>query len=193
MSYTPRLSRVGMEGSQWWYSSGNWFWANGYGLPNCTCYAYGRWGEILGAFENLPLRNAGWWYTDWRSQPYQHGLPTDPPALGAIMCWHSPTNPDTYRGHVAIVEVIHSNGDVTISQSGYPSPYFWTTRLSPSNGYLASWMRQGGRDYVFQGFIYLPGEPVPPPEPPGPEPPGPEPPTPTTTHKMPLWMMLKRY
>ena len=45
MSYTPRLTSEGMLNNFHWYS-GNPFYRAGYGLPNCTCYAFGRFWEI---------------------------------------------------------------------------------------------------------------------------------------------------
>lgn len=40
MEYIPRLNDNGMMGSRYWYSNTNPFYASGYGLPNCTCYAW---------------------------------------------------------------------------------------------------------------------------------------------------------
>lgn len=44
MSYSPRLTDDGMRDSPYWYSM-NPFYIYGYGLPNCTCYAWGRFFE----------------------------------------------------------------------------------------------------------------------------------------------------
>ena len=182
MSFTPRLSSSGMSGNPWWYSSGNKLYASGYGLPNCTCYAYGRYAEIRGAFAPLPTRNAGYWYD--LATRFQRG---GTPALGSIICYYDPTG--NRAGHVAVVEVIHSNGDITTSNSAWKGTYFWTERVTQASGYRANWARRAG--YVVKGFIYNdeydttePPEPEEPEEPDTPEPSG------RTREKMPLWMML---
>lgn len=179
MSFMPRLSSSGMSGNPWWYSSGNKLYASGYGLPNCTCYAYGRYAEIRGAFAPLPTRNAGYWFD--LSTRFQRG---DTPALGSIICYYDPTG--NRAGHVAVVEVIHSNGDITTSNSAWKGTYFWTERVTQASGYRANWAKRAG--YVVKGFIYNddynPEEPPEPEEPDTPEPSG------RTSEKMPLWMML---
>ena len=38
--FEPRLTSAGMRGNPYWYSR-NPFYQAGYGLPNCTCYAWG--------------------------------------------------------------------------------------------------------------------------------------------------------
>ena len=43
--FTPRLNSDGMQDEKYWYS-GNPFHTAGYGMPNCTCYAWGRFWEI---------------------------------------------------------------------------------------------------------------------------------------------------
>lgn len=45
MSYTPRLTDAGIVNNFHWYSQ-NPFYIAGYGMPNCTCYAWGRFWEI---------------------------------------------------------------------------------------------------------------------------------------------------
>ena len=182
MSFTPRLSSSGMSGNPWWYSSGNKLYASGYGLPNCTCYAYGRYAEIRGAFAPLPTRNAGYWYD--LATRFQRG---GTPALGSIICYYDPTG--NRAGHVAVVEVIHSNGDITTSNSAWKGTYFWTERVTQASGYRANWARRAG--YVVKGFIYNDEyDPTEPPEPPEPEEPDTPEPSGRTREKMPLWMML---
>ena len=51
-----------MQGNPWWYSNDNIFYAAGYGLPNCTCYSYGRYAEARGDWADLPSGNGGDWY-----------------------------------------------------------------------------------------------------------------------------------
>ncbi|HIR00521.1 MAG TPA: CHAP domain-containing protein [Candidatus Scybalocola faecavium] len=153
MAFTPRLNSSGMQGSVYWYS-GNPFYQSGYGLPNCTCYAWGRVYEILGYRPTyLSTGNAKDWYPHAQSATPQYCGST--PKLGAILCTYYANG-----GHVAVVEQINSDGSILTSNSGYSSGiYFWTETLRPP--YRASWVPSGA--YV-QGFIYLPQD-VGPPEP----------------------------
>lgn len=184
--YVPRLSELtptNMHTSEWYNGSGNWFAANGYGLPNCTCYCLGRWAEINNGFLNTSLRNAKWWWSEMTTNPtqfpYTYG---STPALGAIVCYAPHNMQSDWKGHVAIVEEIHEDGSITTSNSGSPSPYFWTANVSPAKGYLQDWMT-GSRNYYCQGFIYFPGgfTPVPPE------------PTPAFERKTPFWIYLRRH
>lgn len=144
-----------MRNSPWWYSNANPFYTSGYGLPNCTCYAYGRYAEIKGTFADLPTRNADKWF-DIAKNAFETG---QSPQLGAVACWRGPVG-GTYSGHVAVVEEIYDNGDFLASNSGYTrdpdkmeSQYFFTYYCDKQSGYLGSgWMKR--RNYIFQGFIY---------------------------------------
>lgn len=148
--FTPRLDDAGILDNPLWYDD-NPFYQAGFGLPNCTCYVWGRWYEILGEKPDLPLGDAKTWYPEAES----HGLKIgSTPQLGAIICTYYDNG-----GHVAVVEQINSDGTIVTSNSGYPSTFFWTETLSPDNNYLAPWMP--GEAYT-QGFIYLPFSPVPP-------------------------------
>lgn len=162
MAYIPRLTTTSptpMRGSVYWYSRYNPFYVNGYGMPNCTCYAYGRYAEIRQqkyqysdisqAFAPLPRGNAGAWWNALDRTRFQSG---QTPKLGSIVCYHKP-NSD--RGHVGVVEAITtSNGVTTIttSNSGFNSTYFWIDRVKSTNGYLPDWAIP--KNYVCQGFIY---------------------------------------
>lgn len=170
MAFTPRLTSNGMQNNPWWYSNGNVFYASGYGLPNCTCYAYGRYAEIRNGFANLPTGNGGDWYDAATS--FQRG---QIPQLGSVICYTSRSG--QYDGHVAIVEVINDDGSIVTSNSAYGGTYFWTARVYPENGYLESWMSTQ-RDYYCQGFIY--NDSVDPPSPPIP--------TRRKKHRLPIWL-----
>lgn len=138
--FSPRLTDAGMRGSSYWYS-GNPFYQSGYGLPNCTCYAYGRFWEINGQKPTgLSLGNAGTWFG--RTTGFQKG---QTPKLGAIICYGYN---DGGAGHVAVVEKISGNSIIT-SNSGWGSSYFWTEEVYKSNNYVPSWC-----DGYTQGFIY---------------------------------------
>lgn len=144
MAFTPRLNSDGMQGSRYWYSSSNPFYAAGYGLPNCTCYAFGRFWEISDPtgeglnVPHLPTGDAGTWFPNVSG--YETG---QTPQLGAVACWANPGE----AGHVGIVEEIHSDGSITCSNSDYGGAYF---RISNHSGNY-NW-----GTYIFQGFIYNP-------------------------------------
>ena len=70
-SYKPRLDSSGMEGSAYYYGS-NPFHAAGFGLPNCTCYAWGRRYEITGRRPSLSTGNADTWVD--RNTTYEVGM-----------------------------------------------------------------------------------------------------------------------
>ena len=123
---------------------------NGSVLPNCTGYAWGRFHMISdradGTFDysglpKLSRADAGKWYGN-TSDGYERGQTAK---LGAVICY---SDNDGGAGHVAIVEVIHDDGSITISQSGYSSSKrFWTSKLNKNYAYSG---------YTFQGFIYNP-------------------------------------
>lgn len=145
MAFTPRLNSDGMYGSPWWYSNGNPYYATGdptIMMPNCTCYAYGRFAEIRNAFADLPTVNGGDWWTDPRTANFQTG---QTPQLGAVVCWYSPTGAGL--GHVGIVEVIEADGTLKVSDS-WAGTYFNIRTVRPPN------YDPQISDYVLQGFIY---------------------------------------
>ena len=157
-TFTPRLNDTGVNGGYWWYTAGtfpngNPFYPN-FGMPNCTCYAYGRYAEARGAWSDLPRWDAKDWYDDATS--FSRGAV---PALGAVICWGQTGAGAT--GHVAIVEAVMSNNDIIISESHSATglPYFETQTLTASSGYLDH--PRLGSSFYFQGFIYndwLPGQ-----------------------------------
>lgn len=156
MAYNPRLTPEGIYGSKYYYTD-NPFESAGYGLPNCTAYAWGRFYEVSGVRpNNLPTSDGGTWYQKVvQSGHYATG---QKPQLGSVICYASTTGG---AGHVAIVEQINSDGSFIISQSGYNRPladyppdtpeYFWT---STCDG--ATMLPKGSTKYAFQGFIYNP-------------------------------------
>ena len=149
MAYTPRLNDNGMINNFHWYSQ-NPFYQSGYGLPNCTCYAWGRFWEIgdplsIGAnTPTLPTSNGGSWWGDVDTTVYNVG---QTPELGSVICF-SDDYPDG-DGHVAIVEVINSDGSIVCSNSAWGGAYFYLTTLYPNVNYKYS-------HYTKQGFIYNP-------------------------------------
>ena len=148
VNFTPRLNSNGMEGEKYWYD-GSPFYPT-YGLPNCTCYAWGRFWEISDLADGtkdysnkptLPTSDAGTWME--RVTGYETGTT---PKLGAVIVWSS--NAGSY-GHVGIVEEIKENGDIVVSQSAWEGSYFWTNTKLASQGYNYT-------GYTFLGFIYNP-------------------------------------
>lgn len=116
-----------------------------YGPPaishNCTWYAYGRFGEILGKKPALPTSNAGEWY--WRCTAYKKG---QTPKVGAVVVWsYFPYG----AGHVAVIEEVKANGDIVTSNSGWSGADFWMQTWSKSSGY-------SNYKFRLEGFIYQP-------------------------------------
>ena len=159
MAFTPRLNDQGMLGNRHWYSNDNPYEATGYGMPNCTCYAWGRFWEIgdpsnTGA--NKPNPNdlpgywsGGSWWNQVNTNVYQTG---QVPQLGAVICFDDTSGGD---GHVAIVEEIINDGEEIItSNSAWAGTYFYTQRLYRSNNYC--WGGDNSDRYQTQGFIYNP-------------------------------------
>lgn len=146
--FVPRLNDDGIMGNPYWYSL-NPFYLNGYGLPNCTCYAWGRFWEESDPDRNytdpprLSTGNAEDWY-GYTADGYQRG---QEPQLGAVICFAD--GPYSGVGHVAIVEQINADGSIVTSNSADGGAYFYTKTLQPPNYLPAS-------GYVFQGFIYNP-------------------------------------
>lgn len=165
--YIPRTTKDGIYGAKYWYTRTNPFYPP-YQLPNCTCYAWGRFWEISpDHVPKLPTGNAGTWFANAKARGYKTG---STPALGAVACFGK----RGAAGHVAIVEEIYSNGDIRCSNSGYYRPvsttnwhYFFMTTNKKNNNYVP-W-----NGYYFQGFIYNPyaGDTPSPVDPPDPDPP----------------------
>lgn len=141
-SFSPRLSAPGSS-NKYYYSNLNVFYKYGYGMPNCTAYAYGRAYEILGSEPKLSWNNAEQWYDYNKSNGYYKYGQT--PKVGAIACW-------SYNGgggHVAVVEKVE-NGQITFSNSAWSGQNFYLSyaRTSDKNAGGNSW-------WNFQGYIYL--------------------------------------
>lgn len=155
MPFVPRLTNTGMYNNAKWYAD-NPFYQSGYGLPNCTCYAWGRMWELSGVKPTgLSTGNAGNWYSGSRGF-----VKSQTPVLGAIGCFGKYGG----AGHVWVVEKILNNGDLVISNSGYRRPiasyppsmyWFFNTQTYPkATNYLTSGYQSSG--YYFQGFLHPP-------------------------------------
>lgn len=117
---------------------------NDLGLPNCTCYAWGRFYELTGEYPRLCTGNAENWYN--YSDGYNRG---STPKLGAVIVWAKGEvgYEDDGAGHVAVVEEIYEDGSFQCSNSGYGGAMFWLEDVP------ADCSRSG---YRFLGFIYNP-------------------------------------
>lgn len=143
MEFKPRLTAPTKDNK--YYYKDNIFYKCGYGMPNCTCYAYGRAYEQLGRDPKLCTANAENWfdYVDG----YNH---TQTPRLGDIVVWASGRTHygKDGAGHVAVVEHIAANGDIQCSNSAYNGKNFYLTTHTKASGY-----KKG--NYKLLGFIHL--------------------------------------
>lgn len=126
------------------YYADNPFYQSGYGMPNCTCYAYGRFWELLGSKPNLSLGDAEKWYG--YNDGYTRGRT---PKLGAIVVWGKGVVGDDSdgAGHVAVVEQVNADGSFRCSNSAWNSTNFYMKDI-PASCALSG--------YTFLGFIYNP-------------------------------------
>ena len=144
MPFIPRLTDSGILNNPMWYSENPFYNTpnNQYGMPNCTCYAWGRFWELTGIKPTtLSTGDAEQWYGN--SDAYSR---SQTPVLGAIICWK---NTAGSGGHVAVVEQINSDGSIKTSNSAYQGTYFFTEDI-PNTYYKAP---VGQSIYSFQGFI----------------------------------------
>lgn len=137
-SFTPRFTTPGTNNP--YYFADNIFCRSGYGMPNCTAYAWGRAYELLGSKPNLSSGNANqWWNYNANGNVYACGTT---PKIGAVACWSG-----SACGHVAVVEAI-TGDQVTISESGWNSFLFRNSTYSCGS---ENSIYSGG----FQGYIYI--------------------------------------
>lgn len=140
--FKPRLTEPSYS-NKYYYSNMNILYAAGYGMPNCTAYAWGRAYELLGTQPKLCLNDARNWYGYNKDNGYYPYGKT--PKLGAVACWETPTG-----GHVAVVEEI-TDTTITFSNSGWGYLNFYLTEAElddPSVGIY----RPGS---YFMGYIYI--------------------------------------
>ncbi len=152
--YVPRTSAPGTADKNYiHYSDGGYNYCieikNGSCLPNCVGYAWGRWRELLGYKHKLSTGNAENFYL--KEDGYARG---QAPKVGAVICWRKgkAKYAEDGCGHVAIVEKVNTDGTILCSESNYGGTRFNTRTLKASNSYYL------GKNYTFQGFIYLPME-----------------------------------
>lgn len=157
--YQPRFSSTGIRYSPYWYSLNPFYNASNpnppppnFGLPNCTCYAWGRFWEISDPNKlydsstrpRLSTGNAQDWFNH-TSDGYVRG---QTPKLGAICCYSGGIY--SGLGHVCVVEEIYSDGSFLVSESAWSDYFFRAIHVVAANG------DYGYGGYTFQGFIYNP-------------------------------------
>ena len=140
-AYTPRLT-VPETDDPCYYSTENPFYAADYGMPNCTCYAWGRAYEINGETPDLSPYDACTWYGyNAENHIYDYGAS---PEEGAIACW---AYADGGPGHVAVVEQVNDD-TVLLSNSAYSGADFYLDTVPADDP------SQGRDGWIFQGYIY---------------------------------------
>lgn len=159
-TFTPRYNSDGLRTDPH-YTTRNPFYQAGYGMPNCTAYAWGRSWEISDPNDEyehstrppLSTGNAEDWYGHSDSWPR-----SQTPALGAIACYADGIY--SGYGHVCVVEAIDLNNNrCRVSESAYNGYFFRSSHYISYNG------NYGYGGYRFQGFILNPfagSEPGPP-------------------------------
>ena len=131
VSFTPRYEAPTTDNP--YYYSQNIFYKSGYGMPNCTCYAWGRVYEASGSYPNLPTGNANTWYNNAKCDKGSSPRP------GAVICGNAGSS-----GHVAFVEKVYDDGvHFDMSESHWGGTYFDVRYNITSANF-------GG----FQGFLY---------------------------------------
>lgn len=138
-NYQPRL--VAPNSSISYYSRAkNVYFQQGYGMPNCVAYAYGRVYEMNGEKPLIDHGSAGdWYFINKANHYYDYG---STPKLGAVACWSN---------HVAVVEKINKDGSVTLSESHWRSRYFDTVTYSNMNSHYGQ--RFYGYIYTYNGGV----------------------------------------
>lgn len=142
--YTPRVNAPDPTDPRY-YSDENIFYAADYGMPNCTCYAWGRAYEITGEKPELSPYDACTWYAyNAENSIYDYG---DEPQEGAIACF---AYADGGSGHVAVVEEV-ADDTLLLSNSAYSGTEFYLDTVPADDP-------SGGREgWIFQGYIYVDG------------------------------------
>jgi len=147
MPYVPRLTAPAAN-DPLYYSNYNPYYETGWGMPNCTAYAWGRAAELVGSYpERIPLdglHDAEYWYPS-SQDGWARG---QTPRLGAIACYAD--GDFSGRGHVCVLERDNGNDTWLVSESALDAYEFRASHSISSNG------DYGYGNYTFQGYIYIP-------------------------------------
>lgn len=114
-----------------WYYNANPYYQRGYGLPNCTCYAWGRLAEIC----NDPVTFYGGNAIMWANRPEMKQIPS--PKVGCCIIYSGGITDSLGRlcGHIGVVEHCYDDGSIDVSMSSFGG-YMWRLyRLNPSDSY----------------------------------------------------------
>ena len=137
------VNHTGKKVDDYYFNSTNPLEAAGYGMPNCTAYAWSRAYEILDSVPNLCTGNAQEWYGYNKTYDYYPYGAT--PRLGAIAVW---SHGDS--GHVAVVEKIEGD-TVTFSNSAWQGTFFFLLEVDPAD-HPNYWTDDS---WNLLGFIYI--------------------------------------
>ena len=114
-----------------WYYKANPYFQRGYGLPNCTAYAWGRLAEIC----NAPVSFYGGNAIMWANRPEMVKL--DQPKQGSCIIYSGGITDSKGRfcGHIGVVEHVYPDGSIDVSMSSFGG-YTWRLyRLRPQDNY----------------------------------------------------------
>jgi len=141
MIYNPRLTAPVSPDINY-FTNKNIYVASGYPLPNCTTYVQGRWLELGIDPNSLSTGDGKSYYA--HSDTY---VRTSVPTVGAVMCFDGIETQTA--GHVAIVEIVHDDNTITISQSDFYGDLFSTARITKNSNIYG---------LPFQGYIKNPND-----------------------------------
>ena len=114
-----------------WYYNANPYYQRGYGLPKCTCYAWGRLSEIC----NAPVTFYGGNAIMWAGRPEMKQIPF--PKVGSCIIYSGGITDSLGRlcGHIGVIEHCYDDGSIDVSMSSFGG-YMWRLyRLNPSDNY----------------------------------------------------------
>ena len=137
MNFIARL-KAPSKTNKFYYSDINIYYKNGYGMPNCTCYSFGRAYEVLNSRPDLPVCNAKNWYKSTK-----HYKKDNIPSVGSIICF---SGGKKGLGHVAFVEEIDKNKIIKTSNSAHNGTNFYMQTLKPPYNFGS---------YKCLGFIHI--------------------------------------
>ena len=137
MNFIPR-TKAPNKSNKFYYTYINVYYKNGYPLPNCTTYAYGRAYEGLNSKPDLPICNANNWY-----KCTKHLKKDNIASVGSIICFSGGKDK---KGHVGFVEYVNADLSIKTSNSAYKGTNFYMQTLKPPYNFGT---------YKFLGFIHL--------------------------------------
>lgn len=139
MNFIPR-TKAPNKSNKFYYSNLNTYYKHGYGMPNCTCYAYGRGLEITNGEAILPKSaNAKNWYALTKGGYKKDNVAS----VGAIICFKGGKDG---LGHLGVVEFVNHDKSIKTSNSAYKGTNFYMQTLKPPYNF--------GK-YTCLGFIHL--------------------------------------